>query len=457
MSELDFERIIKDKLQQTNFAPTTSGWERLQQKMQAGTTVESAFKSVKEKEPVAASFFSWKKTIRIAAVLLPLIAIAVGYQQGVFSGKEANVNNQSAQTVEPTNTNNTATILPSKNKEAIQNNTIINNSTTNNSTKATEVVLNNTTSKQNSIKIKEAVSNTSFTKAPTAPTVPMAVETEKVNNYKKHMPVNENKTIEENKKEIVAVTPKEKKPATHSPEDVVVPSIKNSYSKKTTLSLLTMASSNVANINGNAVQVGVAAEKKLNKRLYVDVTASIGRNNPTWWQQNVTLSTAQESSVATAAKTGYNVNNTTTDVNAFGVNATNNNFVAGGNNIPITELQTDATVAEVTASRLASYQVEATPMVGYQLLHNFSIAAGADVAKILNTKEYTDGLSKISLHSRSMPTVNNWDAGIVGKLEYKLYKNIIIGYRYRQGVTNLVQGYNTTKRSFNSLVVKVKI
>jgi hypothetical protein len=473
MSELDFERIIQQKLQETDFAPSSKSWDTLQQKWKLESSRLSHAHNTPVKKTLEVNIFSWKNIGKIAAVLLPLIACGIAYQQGIFSAKKIEVASHTKTNSNPVenqtnvpNTTATQTAIDDKTQDSPTFDASAINSKQQTSKNVASVpnkyiaesadfFNNNANNKDNKkaifLETKKEEKQITFQPSPIEFVNKKPVQFEPKGK--------ENSNDNSNQKSVViAEIPSIEKqiPNKVLPEDIVVPSNKK-YQTKPTISLLSMASSNVQNVNGNAVQIGLAVEKRMNKRLYVDVTAAIGRNNPTWWQQNVNLNASNENTLSSSAKTGYNLTNPQNDVNAFGVNASNNSFVAGGNNIPVTELQTDASVADVAASRLASYQIEATPMVAYQLLHNFSVAAGAEVAKILNTKEYADGLNHIALHSRTAVNVNTWDAGVVGKLEYTLYKNIVIGYRYRQGVTNLVQGYNTTKRSFNSMIVKVSL
>jgi hypothetical protein len=161
---------------------------------------------------------------------------------------------------------------------------------------------------------------------------------------------------------------------------------------------------------------------------------------------------------------GYTIaNNTALDestsyVNAYGVNPATNSFRAGGNNISVADLADEQSIADAAAYRLASTQVELAPMVGYRIVNKLNIAAGADVAHIFQSTPYTDGAKRLLLQSQQNPTLKAWDMGLIGKVEYKVSKRIVVGYRRREGLTNMTTGANAnTKRSYNGILVRLKI
>jgi len=54
--------------------------------------------------------------------------------------------------------------------------------------------------------------------------------------------------------------------------------------------------------------------------------------------------------------------------------------------------------------------------------------------------------------------MRNWDMGAVAKVEYKVAKRIIVGYRHREGLTTMTPGSaSNTRRNYNGVLVKVKI
>jgi hypothetical protein len=62
------------------------------------------------------------------------------------------------------------------------------------------------------------------------------------------------------------------------------------------------------------------------------------------------------------------------------------------------------------------------------------------------------------LQTQNAPSMRNWDMGAVAKVEYKVAKRIIVGYRHREGLTTMTPGSaSNTRRNYNGVLVKVKI
>lgn len=101
------------------------------------------------------------------------------------------------------------------------------------------------------------------------------------------------------------------------------------------------------------------------------------------------------------------------------------------------------------------YYLQVTPVVGYQVLKNWSIGAGADVQRLFrdgDREAYTINESK---EIKAMPTM---DVGLVGKTEYSVFKNIKAGLQYRMGMSDVIEpGKDYTNRSYLQVQLKVGI
>jgi hypothetical protein len=465
MSQQQFDKLIKEKLAQQNYVPSDEGWTAIQQRIAANKPMPIA-PIVSAKNIATTSTFSFATARKVAAVLLPLLAI-----WGTYSIVNNN-NNASIQTnthvaaiqnnanteVQP-NTNNVTAAAPAK-ELLVPGNTAVNQSsikinssdkTTTNNNFALHQNTNNTvksiidkfTEKQNPILPIETIANTKK---------PIITEDKIIENIN-------NSNIEETPivKQDIAIK-QESKPIEKQYLPLELPNTKqkNKVNKNTGISMVAGAVVNGATYNSNGFNLGVAAEKSLSKRFYVDASIMVARNNPTWLQNQLADANPNIDASARSAN-GYTLNSADDGyVNSYGVNPSTDAFTAGNNNIPVDELGDDVSIANAAAYRLASTQIEAIPMIGYRIVPKLNIAGGADAVHIFQDASYKDGVNRLLLQSQSNPTLRSWDLGLVAKLEYKITKRIVVGYRHREGITSITTG-TTKKRNYNGILVRVKV
>ncbi len=491
-TQQDFDRLLKERMDNLGLEPTESKWLQLQAQLNVIN------KQVEPAVPLAWYKRNWVRGI--AASIALLISIAIGAKifsiknthQNLASKNQVNNNNvttehnkqsstgNSKATKENTTKENTQldnkdtqeqlasnkTKAVSKNDGTTNSNQTVNNKAVDNNknvvlqsdkqqTKANNLVSNNEPSSNKNLPVKES-KNTNI----------------KNNSTNKEINTIEQKeAVAKNNNEVLNTEGKEQKPNIKEPiKKQAFPFELQEKPRYVTIwpknAINIIAGAAVSNIGTKAstYNVGASMEKKVSNRVFLEGMVAYASNNPTSVQN--ALYASENARVAnTMAKTldvnTYNalVNNTTNSTtNTYGINPTDMSFRAGGNNIPVEELSSNDGIDQAAAYRLASQQVEIAPMVGYRITPRISLAAGADVARLIRSNKYNEALTHLSLINKSAISTNNWDAGALAKVECTLGKRYIVGVRHREGLTNtVVNSTSNTRRGYTGVVVKVKI
>jgi hypothetical protein len=466
MNEQQFDQQIKNKLAQQHFVPSQDGFAAIQQRVaQASVPIQQAkATSILQMQSAPRSF---KMARRIAAVLLPFIAVGSAFY--IWSNKNVPTDTTIASTTNTIDTfANTATatnVVPAADQIQTITNAKIN------TTKTQTIAFDNGPAAINPNFSKQINKKNSEEIYPKQNTISLPIVETKIvknkieNNIEKanEQIINENFP---NQKEIIAETKSIELQKNNIEQKQYLPlelpntNSKKTLNKKTGLCMIAGAVVNSNNSNSNSFQLGFSAQKNINRRLYVDAAVIVSRNNPTWLQNQ--LATTQ-TSVAMNKTSGYTIVSNRADaadeyINAYGVNPATNTFKAGGNNISLAELGDEQSIADAAAYRLASTQIEAAPMIGFRALPRLNIAAGADAVHILQTNTYTDATKRLLLQSQQNPTMKTWDMGVLGKIEYQINNRIIVGYRHRQGLTSMTPNSATnTRRNYNGVMVRFKL
>jgi hypothetical protein len=474
MNQQQFDKQIADKLAEQQFVPKEQGWLALQSQMAANQPPQI----IDENPTPAAPFFKWK---RVAAILLPLLALWGVWAITNYSKPSSSIASQTSTTTnangilqtdttaaplvvndsvaekaiidylakEPISETTEVTSLSSKtianafNKSykspmlntqhnisvAATNSASNNNSTINNST-----IINNNTIANNTI------ANTPNNTTPVTKQNTIIADVEKATTT----------TTTAIAKQDPTATPKQKLGL-----DISMPNPTKPIDKRTGISVLAGMQTNTQTYYSNAINLGIAAQKNISKRLYVDASVSVSSNNPSWLQSNIVSSTELRNSMA-LAKNGNSIaglDAPTDFTNAYGVNPSTNTFRVNGNTIPISELTDDVAITDAAVHRLASNQIEFAPMVGYHFSKKIRLAGGVDAARIINSKGYKNSVELLMLQAQNVPAMRNWDMGALAKIEYAITKKINVGYRHRQGLVNVANNI-ATRRSYNGVIVK---
>jgi hypothetical protein len=78
------------------------------------------------------------------------------------------------------------------------------------------------------------------------------------------------------------------------------------------------------------------------------------------------------------------------------------------------------------------------------------------VAKAVYSTASANDLDYLKSKSSTDVEVRNWDAGANAKIEVQLTKRITLGYRRRNGLTDITPNQAlTSKRNYNNIVLKV--
>lgn len=444
MNTEQFDKIIKDKLAQQHYVPSEEGWNAIQERVAKQNIAAAAQKPISPKGVASGNgagvFFSIAK---IAAVILPLIALWGIYnlvnkkdKQDVAIIKNAAANNTKniADTLQAS--------LPISNEQLIIDNT----ATFKNVAITTDKVNRNSVVKNVTLNQHQTILPTEDIIGSTKPIEEKVAE-------------NSNTQVSNTTKDAIVTNNNSEKKIDNSknylPLELPNTNYKKMIPENSGISVVAGAMINSRNTLGNGFNLGIAAEKNITSKVYVDATVAVSRNNPTWLQNQLpkegfAANTAKNISTLNSADQGY--------VNQYGVNPASNIFKAGGNNIAVSELTDDQHIADAAAYRLASTQIEAAPMVGYKVSKKLNIAAGADAVKIFTNTAYNEGVNRLMLQTQNAPSMRNWDMGAVAKVEYKVAKRIIVGYRHREGLTTMTPGSaSNTRRNYNGVLVKVKI
>lgn len=100
------------------------------------------------------------------------------------------------------------------------------------------------------------------------------------------------------------------------------------------------------------------------------------------------------------------------------------------------------------------YYLQVTPVLGYQAMKNLSFGAGADVQRLFGSADKTN----VVAGDAEIKSVPSFDYGLVGKTEYRLFKNLKAGVQYRYGLTDaLAPEKNYINRSYLQVQLKLGI
>ncbi len=471
MSIEKFDHIIKEQLQQLNFEPTTSGFDAIMQKLDAINNTLIIEQQEQANKKLAFGWFNTKTMFRAAAIILPIVALWGTYK--MFSNKPIQTNtaaNVVTQQTTTTNANSNANTSASNNVAATNNTTLTNNSPTNNNTAVTNyniavpskfikpnntpINLENNFTYNNNTRLNTNVPNANIPNATNANnSINNNTATTIANNG---TTTNGNTAVANNNKPAPKVNPyidaQQDNPYKRA----------NTPNKSVVFSVTGGALINARTTNGSNFNLGINVQKPITNKVYIEASIAASRNNPSWLQNAIASNNTTVNNGGNASLVGYSLDelnrNNTNGVNALGIDPTAQAFRAGGNNIDTRELVTDQEIANAAAYRLASTQVEFKPMIGYKVTKKINIAGGADAAKIFADKNFTAGVDHLMLLTTAAPTMRTWDVGLNANIEYFVTKNIALGYRHREGLTNMTPGVPVaTRRNYNGVTVRVKV
>jgi hypothetical protein len=443
MNQQEFDKHIADKLAQQHFVPKEQSWLALQSQLAAAQK-----EALVDETPIVASGSKW--WLKVAAVLLPLVALWGVYQYNTSKQiptiVAVNTTNTQANTTKiATDTN--ATIVVADNTitekavvDYLQQHPI-------------QLPTNWANTNDANLSIKNKTATIAQPNAPTNTVVNNNIIAQQQPKITEQVTEKVPEIIAP--KTAIASIPNTTSEKNYLPLDLSTPNKAKPVNKKVGISILAGMQTNTRTYYSNGIQLGIAAQKNISKKLYVDAAISISSNNPSWLQSSIVSPTELRNSIA-SVKNGNSVSSIDAPsdfINAYGVNPANNTFSANGNTIPISELTDDVTIAEAAVYRLASNQLEIAPTVGYQFSKRIKLAGGVDAAKIITTNAYQKSVDLLLLQSQSAPAVRSWDMGAVAKVEYAISKKILVGYRHRQGLTNMASS-TSTRRSYNGVILK---
>lgn len=93
--------------------------------------------------------------------------------------------------------------------------------------------------------------------------------------------------------------------------------------------------------------------------------------------------------------------------------------------------------ARVTKEVKGIYYLQMAPSVGYELWKKLSVGIGADIQRLLDGSQES---RPVVVSEEGFKLIPIWDAGVMGKAEYTIGKSITAGIAYREGINNIVTG-----------------
>lgn len=100
------------------------------------------------------------------------------------------------------------------------------------------------------------------------------------------------------------------------------------------------------------------------------------------------------------------------------------------------------------------YYLQVTPVVGFQVVKNVSLGAGADVQRMFRDNDNTIFVA----NGEAPKPVPRMDYGLVGKTEYTLFRTLKAGVQYRYGMNSvLAPEKNYLNRSYLQVQLKLGI
>jgi hypothetical protein len=431
MNQEQFDNSIRQKLDELNFETNDMQWAKLQQALDAKRNENASDKPI-------GWWASLSNMRKLAAVLLPLLIINLSY---LFITR----NNASDIVVK----NNTATQTQDTAKitNQVANNTTITNAenstytvaagnTTNNNI-ITKVITNNTQSYNTKSTLVKKINTPTYT--PTEYPVEKITKTNAKDvaqqlpqniNYKVVQPeVKEQKLIIANNDKALVIA--ENGVTIAQQANKLIPAQRVTMRKPVHLSIVSNAG--LGNNNKGSYNLGVSAEKNINQKLYFETAVSFANNS----LQDLT-STSEVVSAASVDNTGNSL-----------VGTTNLNARASS-------YKNDAEVVQAIANTTPRYHIEFAPSVGYKITKRIKISAGVDVAKAIYTSSSANDLDYLKSKSSADVEVRNWDAGANARIEVQLNKRITLGYRRRNGLTDITPNQTiASKRDYNNIILKV--
>lgn len=93
--------------------------------------------------------------------------------------------------------------------------------------------------------------------------------------------------------------------------------------------------------------------------------------------------------------------------------------------------------ARVTKEVKGIYYLQMAPSFGYELWKKLSVGIGADIQRLLDGSQES---RPVVVSEEGFKLIPIWDAGVMGKAEYTIGKSITAGIAYREGINNIVTG-----------------
>jgi hypothetical protein len=488
MNNEQFDKLIKQRLEELEFDANDMQWAKLQQSLQQ---TSSAPKQVGDDENGGAIILPWWKTkvmLRVAAVLVPLITI--GIATALLNKSNNTIGNNSVAFNEPT---------PAKNNSAAPSttNTTTENMASNANTDVAsqQVVANNQSNTNNYVSVTNVNGNA-------ASTIPASRQGDVANknnsNAFAQKDASSNQVTTSNKPAVVTTQQNLVNPNTNNQNIAGLPNAKSNVNDTKANQTLPKSNNEVANgsvvmkqqdnvqkqiqmplmpapavrsrgeqtarnyllavttgtgvgrKNQSVAQLGFVAEKPLARKLYIESGINVAHNN---LGTIAALTPAQETGGASSvAMETFNAADQPKDLaNTSLVGTTNLSSRTGS-------FTSDDEVALAIAKVTPRYSIEVVPTVGYNVSKRFRVAAGADISRAVFSNETKDEVSYLQRNASHEVAVRNWDAGFNGKVEVNVTRRIALGYRYRAGITKVTPGSEVnSRRNFSNVSLRVRI
>jgi hypothetical protein len=472
MNNEQFDKLIKQKLDELEFGANDMQWAKLQQSLQQATIVPQQVGDDEGEKVAVLPWWNTKMVLRLAAVLLPLITIGVAaalLSKGDADNSTQNVaqnNNAATQSA----TNNPAEQAPQTSMPAT---TVAQNTNTNNSQNA----VNNSTSNKASIapganKVRATINkqNNIVQVQQTPNDVPVNTVQSPNAVEQKNMIAQNNSTgknnVEQNRATVVA--PKTDASNTTSvvmqqqnkdQKQVQMPLMppmplrsKGEQSARKYLLAMTTGTG-IGRKNQSVAQLGFVAEKAIARKLYIESGINVAHNN-LGTIAALTPSQLDNGGATTSSESAFiNAADQPKDLATTALVGTTNLSSRTGT------FSSDDEVALAIAKVTPRYNIEVVPTIGYNINKRFRVAAGADISRAVFAQDTKDEVQYLQRNASQEIAVRNWDAGLNGKVEVNVTRRIALGYRYRAGLTQVTPGNTTvnTRRNFSNISLRVRL
>jgi hypothetical protein len=469
MNNEQFDKLIKQKLEELEFGANDMQWVKLQQSLQQATVVPNQVADDDGEKGAALPWWRSKIIMRAAAVLLPLIVVGVGAlllsKNGSNNSTQGIVHNNTA--VQSTNSNSTEPSL-TQNTEAKASATVNSNTSTNATFNANGTQTNIVSNVGNNARVNTNQSNIAPVRAASNNIQAKVAQNQNVIEQKNSV-AQVNTSVKNNSEQNTANIVAPKSDAANNTS--VVMQQQNKEQKQVQMPLMPptpirsrgeqnarkyllamTTGTGVGRKNQSVAQLGFVAEKALAKRIYVESGINVAHNNlgtiaaltPSQLD-NGGASTATESAFINAADQPKDLANTSL------VGTTNLSSRTG-------TFSSDDEVALAIAKVTPRYNIEIVPTIGYNINKRFRVAAGADVSRAVFAQDTKDEVEYLQRNASQEIAVRNWDAGLNGKVELNVTRRIALGYRYRAGLTQVTPGNTVnTRRNFSNISLRVRL